>query len=258
MNVLIEDKMLIVNLRTEKVCEILHYHFTTLLGMFYPNQHTGGAYSHDDIVFTLVLVDKLVYFKICQNTNSEKVSEMKVLKFGSNSLLTNFYFNLRYSVLILEKKDKNFEFFNLSNEKFYSKAHNFVLPSKKKENAEGRNSISRFFGMFKSSAIKKNQENPLLDGYQQKEQLYKKTQFFLETIYKKLYFISLNYDSAEIQIYHVESLISLKKVKTIIFENTQISTLQFIDNMILLHNFERCDTVVLDLKSENNDKIICK
>ena len=76
--------------------------------------------------------------------------------------------------------------------------------------------------------------------------------------YKKLYFVCLNYDESEIQIYHVESLISIKKVKIIGFENSQISTLQFIDNLIILHNFERCDSIVIDLKSENIDKVICK
>ncbi len=76
--------------------------------------------------------------------------------------------------------------------------------------------------------------------------------------YKKLYFICLNYDEAEIQIFHVESLISIKKIKTILFENSQISTLQFIDNLIILHNFERCDSILIDLKSESQDKVICK
>ena len=73
-----------------------------------------------------------------------------------------------------------------------------------------------------------------------------------------MYFVCLNYDEAEIQIYHVDSLINIKKFKTILFENTQISTLQFIDNLILLHNFERCDSIIIDLKSENGDKVIRK
>jgi len=42
------------------------------------------------------------------------------------------------------------------------------------------------------------------------------------------------------------------------FENDQLTTLQFIDNLILIHNFERCDTIVVDIKSKSNDRIICK
>lgn len=72
-----------------------------------------------------------------------------------------------------------------------------------------------------------------------------------------MYFICLNYDEGEIQIFHVESLISIKKTNTILFENTQISTLQFVDNLVIVHNFERCDTIVIDLKSENQDRVIC-
>lgn len=37
-----------------------------------------------------------------------------------------------------------------------------------------------------------------------------------------------------------------------------MSTLQFVDNIILFHNFERCDTILIDLKSDSEDKILCK
>jgi len=50
--------------------------------------------------------------------------------------------------------------------------------------------------------------------------LFKKTQIFLEIIYKKLYFILLNYEESEIQIYKVENLNKLRKVKEISFDNS--------------------------------------
>ena len=58
------------------------------------------------------------------------------------------------------------------------------------------------FGIF-GKAAKKSQESFLMDSYLQKKALYKRTQYFLESIYKKLYFICLNYEEAEIQIYHI-------------------------------------------------------
>jgi len=115
-------------------------------------------------------------------------------------------------------------------------------------------------------------------GNVEKIALFKKTQIFLEIIYKKLYFIVLNYEESEIQIYKVENLNKLRKVKEITFDNSklinynrnhelifwfktifiaQMSTLQFIDNLILFHNFERCDTIIIDLKSDSNDIVIC-
>jgi hypothetical protein len=160
--------------------------------------------------------------------------------------------------LALEKNEKNFEFYNVSSEKFFGKGHLFTFLNKTEHNTitKRESSISKFFGIFSNKKFPK-QDNITLDGME-KESIYKKTQYFLESLYKKLFFICLNYEDSEIQIYEIESLINIKKVKTIIFENSQISTLQFVDNMILLHNFERCDTLLIDMKSENQDKVLCK
>jgi hypothetical protein len=71
-----------------------------------------------------------------------------------------------------------------------------------------------------------------------------------------------------IQFYHIESLNNIKKVKTIQIDSNEgkksfniasICTLQFIDNLVLLHNFERCDTITYDIKKEDDkDKVIFK
>lgn len=50
--------------------------------------------------------------------------------------------------------------------------------------------------------------------------LYRKTQVFLEIIYKKLFFIVLNYEESELQIYKVENLNKIKKLKEIPFDNS--------------------------------------
>jgi len=31
-----------------------------------------------------------------------------------------------------------------------------------------------------------------------------------------------------------------------------------VDNLIIIHNFERCESIIVDIKSENVDKILCK
>jgi hypothetical protein len=182
MIVLVDYKMiLVVNLRTEKVCEMLHYDFKPLLGVFFLNNQNAG-HQNEDIVFSMVFQDKLVYFKIAQANNAQdKVFEYKTLKFGTIGL-TNFYFNLRYSILILERKDKNFDFFNLSHDKYYTKGHPFNFPYKNTRNPlESRSSISKFLGMFRPS-IKKMKDDYSLDEEQSKETLYKRNQFFLETM----------------------------------------------------------------------------
>ena len=184
MVVLVDYKMiLVVNLRTEKVCEMLHYDFKPLLGVFFLNIQ-NGSHLNDDLVFAMVFNDKLVYFRIAQmasNNAQDKVFEFKTLKFGPNGV-AHFYFNLRYSILIRERKDRTFEFFNLSHEKYYAKPHPFNFPFKKTIiEAERRSSISKFFGMFRPS-IQKSSEHIYLDEEQHKETLYKRNQFFLETM----------------------------------------------------------------------------
>ncbi len=52
--------------------------------------------------------------------------------------------------------------------------------------------------------------------------LYKKTQIFLEIIYKKLHFIVLNYEESELQIYRIENLNKIRKIKEISFDNSNI------------------------------------
>lgn len=180
MVVLVDYKMiLVVNLRTEKVCEMLHYDFKPLLGIFFLNNQNAG-HQIEDIIFSMVFQDKLVYFKI---SSQDKVLEYKTLKFGTIGL-TNFYFNLRYSILILERKDRNFDFFNLTHDKYYTKGHPFNFPYKIARNPlESRSSISKFFGIFRPS-IKKMNDDYSLDE-QSKETLYKRNQFFLETMYIK-------------------------------------------------------------------------
>jgi len=74
------------------------------------------------------------------------------------------------------------------------------------------------------------------DSNLEKIELFKKTQIFLEIIYKKLYFIVLNYEESEIQIYKVENLNKLRKVKEISFDNSKLFRLKnfcFFQNALL-------------------------
>jgi hypothetical protein len=181
MTVLVDYKLvLVVNLRTEKVCEMLHYDFRSLLGMFFVNLLDSHS-TNDDLIFSLVFRDKLVYFRISLTGGQgqqERVFEFRTLKFENEVL--NFNYNDKYSVLCIEKKDRNFNFFNLSTEKYLTKVHNFVYPYKNNKNFETRSSISNFFGLFKRSS-KKEIESPLLEN-KSKESIYKKNQFFLEIL----------------------------------------------------------------------------
>jgi len=150
-----DNKMiLIINLKNEKVCDILHFDFTNLIGMTFI-RNSGGAASisnyssnnpaaNNESVFFLLFPNKINFFKISGVPN-ENVKELKMIK---HNLITNALFNLRFEVLVLEKGEKNFEFINLSHEKFYQKPHAFSINSKKNKDSTG---FSRFFGMFSSN-----------------------------------------------------------------------------------------------------------
>ena len=74
---------------------------------------------------------------------------------------------------------------------------------------------------MKFPQIKSQPYNEVI-GNVEKIAQFKKTQIFLEIIYKKLYFIVLNYEESEIQIYKVENLNKLRKVKEITFDNSKL------------------------------------
>lgn len=156
-----DNKMiLIINLKNEKVCDILHFDFTNLIGMSFI-RNSGGAAANafnpsaganmNDSVFFLLFPNKINFFKVGGVPN-ENVREIKVVR--QNTLVTNALFNLRYEVLLLEKGEKNYELYNLSHEKFYNKAHLFNVNNKKTKEGSG---FSRLFGMFSSSEGEANQ-----------------------------------------------------------------------------------------------------
>lgn len=157
-----DNKMiLIINLINEKVCDILHFDFTNLIGMAFIRNSGGAAATAfnpsairnnaNESVFFLLFPNKINFFKISGVPN-ENVKEIKMVK--QSSLVTNALFNLRFEVLVLEKGDKNYELYNLSHEKFYNKAHLFSVNSKRTKEGSG---FSRFFGMFSGSEADANQ-----------------------------------------------------------------------------------------------------
>jgi hypothetical protein len=172
MIILLDYRMtLIINLGTETVSDILHYDFSSVLGMFFIT-NTSSFHACDDLRFAIIFVDKLVFFKITFVPN-ESINEMKTVKLSS---ILNFYYNCRFMVLVLEKNEKVFDFYNLSSKKFYTKTHTFNYSSKFRRET----SIGRLFTVFSRSSSR-------LEGFvdmqnSSKFNLYKKTQFFLETL----------------------------------------------------------------------------
>jgi hypothetical protein len=186
MIVLIDFKMiLVINLKTEKVSDILHYDFSSILGMFFITP-SSTFLQHDELKFCLVFVNKIVYFKITFTPN-ESINEIKTIKMGFSCV--NFYYNTRYLILALQKQDGNsFEFYNLCSDKYLNKNHSFnvLLKGYKKQHSlnNGTQTLGNFSRLFSIFGGDKNlnKSDGSLFGDVKKLNLYKKTQFFLETL----------------------------------------------------------------------------
>lgn len=255
-----EKVILIINVQLETVIQILQGDLNKMMGMFFIfNTQTLSLNQNENTYFTLVYKDKIHFFRIAKNPNKnylESVDLIDIVNYGANTQIYKYIYNPKYMILCVQKeKDESyFDFYNLSNVKFYSKVFQFYL-SNQKNDQQKQSVISNFLSYF--SFPKKDNNNDTEPIINNKEN-YKVNHFFLETLYNKLYFIFLNYDESFIQLYHVKTLYEIKKVYEIQFENENICTLQFIDNLILVHNFDKCETTVIDLKSKTEDKVLYK
>ena len=185
----LENKMiLIVNLKTEKVIEIINYDSTlNLLGFFFINNQYSSTYSTDDVKFSLIYTNKICFYMINIVNLNEKITEIKSVK---ASIIKSFYYNPEYLVLAVEKKAKIFEFFNLISDKKMHKPHEFILPLKNSKSMyniepnDRKSTMQKFLGMFSKTTNKKDgsagSSGKLFTPIITKESLYKKTQFFLK------------------------------------------------------------------------------
>ena len=155
-----DNKMiLIINVKSEKVCDILHFDFTNLIGMTFIKNSSGNNTSNLNATlnnspafessFFLLFPNKINFFKISGIPN-ENVKDLKMIK--HTSIITNALFCLRYEILLLEKGEKNYEFYNLSNEKYFGKSHQFSINQKKTKES----GFSKFFGIFSSNTQENN------------------------------------------------------------------------------------------------------
>lgn len=81
--------------------------------------------------------------------------------------------------------------------------------------------------------------------------------FFFENLYSKLYLIILNLNEGKITLFRIINLsyFELKyEIKLAIEDQNTKGTLQFVDNLILFHNFTKTITSIYDVKIKNKEK----
>lgn len=318
----LENKLIIIiNLKTSKVTDMINYDLTIVKGVFFITRDS----QIDDFKFCLVCNNKIEIFKI--NTNNsigESSSPIKLFKIQG---IHSFSYDSNFMILMIKKYDiKNntsyfsftsnsntifykFEFYSLQDEKQYSKNSVYDYYCTRKDSTDTSNSFSKFFNYFyntnnngndnenkdesskdnlikqksltvfgKSSTTIKNKSEILnndtdkikgnINSNNKKslklafdpdnEANKSESQFYLVTIYFTLYLVCLNFEEKEIQINQIASLSNIIRVRNLALKVSASSNLQFVDNLIIYHDYDRYESIIIDLRSEISDQPLSK
>ena len=265
--------ILIVSLINGLVIQYITGNLHQLLGMFFIfNSQSLNINKRKETYFTLVYQDKIYYYKISISEQKEQLDKVEFINQVSYpGYIKKFSYNQKFMILIIQRLDKQliFDFYNLSNPKYYSKFFPFELPSIIKQNTlNNNNSINE---NNSKEDIKKNDNSPVAPSFLDKmtnyfnagniakddlkkepminnKENYKENHFLLDSIYRKLYFIYVNYDISYVQFFKVKNLYNIEKVYEIQFDCNHENTVQFIDNLILVHDFDTMTSRIIDLK----------
>ena len=269
--------ILIVSLINGMVIQYITGNLHQLLGMFFIfNSQSLHMTKRTETYFTLVYQDKIYYYKINYAEEKDKLDKVEFIdQVSYPGYIKKYSYNQKLMILIIQRLDKPliFDFYNLSNPKYYSKFFPFELPSiiksntlnnninennSKEENKKYDNSpvapsfLDKMANYFNAGVIPKDdlKKEPMINN----KENYKENHFLLDSIYGKLYFIYVNYDISYVQFFKVKNLYNIIKVYEIQFDSTHENTIQFIDNLILIHDFDTMTSRIIDLKCDAQNK----
>jgi hypothetical protein len=140
---------------------------------FFINVNCCPNPSHNEnIKFCVVTEHRLSFFKI-NPLEKDKIIEISKIKL---SVFKNCAYNPIILVLVIEKPDFIYDFYNLASEKFYSKPFEFTLPLK----VQRKNALQSFFSFGKKeSKSGETEKKPRV----RKHNSFHQTQFFIEKMY---------------------------------------------------------------------------
>lgn len=234
---------IMVNLKKVSTTQIINGDYDYLLGIFFIKKNKNlvqNIKKEKKTHFCFVFINRIEFYAI--DTDKDIVKEIKSETFNINKLIKDYSYNLKYKILCCYKNNNSFEFYNLSKKKFYSKSINkefSFLPIEKK---------GSFFNKF--SKVNWNELKRLKDQFSSRDK-YTQSQFFLEALYDSLYFIFLHYEDNKIHICKINSLKDIQEIKIINFKNHNLcSSLQFFDNLLIVHNFLKKFYIIIDIQSK--------
>ena len=122
-----------------------------------------------------------------------------------------------------------------------------------------------FSNLFSSKIDKKTRQIEIIKNFNNAYgNIYKSSQFFLEFIYSNIFFILLSYDDNAIFMMKIKNINKFPKeedgnriIKLEYKNHSNNSTIQFMDNLLFVHNFSTDTTIIYDIALRAKEKIIC-
>ena len=219
--------------------ESLSGDFNLLLDLFFINNIDNKEKNLQD--FCLVFLNKITLYSI--NSTISKTKEIYTYKLPLYLAYKDFMYNPEFRILCCLKIDNTFDFFNLSLNKYYKNVFNKSLSFIKQ--------IKIKTGFFESNKnISKFELSRIRDNFFSRDK-YTQNQFLIENIYNKLFLIYLSYEENLLHIAQVNNLNDIQKLYEFIYKNhNNLTFLQAIDNLILLHNIILSSIAIIDINSK--------
>ena len=246
----LKKNLLLINTYKKKLFEKIDDNFTYILGMFFIGKilNLKNLDINNNVInmndFCIVLVDKVIFYGIERKSNGEEyIKKLSTIHISGNLLITNFCFDYKHKILCLVNSDLTISFLILTSRKSYKNLINAKLSY-----VNSLKLKSSFRGTFRNGG--EEQKKNIKDCYDNLDK-YTQTHFYLETIYNELYLICLCYEDDSIYLHKLENLTNLENYMKIEYKNnSHFSALQFIDNLIIVHNYITKIIAVIDIKSK--------
>ena len=212
-----QNKLLLINTEPLTI-NIVSGSFDYLIGMFFIENNRYDLNKKD---FVMIHINKIVYNSMNKNCEITNILTHNY----KNVFIKDFSYNNVYKLLLCVRSDEQFDFVDLSDpknyDKFYTRNFSFYKPvnNSKVVIKEKGIYIKSLFGLYNS-----------MDKYTN-------PQFFLSIVFNQLYFIYLPYLENKIYITQFHSPPNTFINDTVLnIEESKISTLQFVDNLLIIHD----------------------
>ena len=258
-NLKLERQILGINIKESSIKGCLKGKMQNLMGIFFISK----------FVFCIVSLYKINYL-IIHDCSEEFQTLNSTIEFPKNNPIKNYFYNRQCNILIVERNDNSFNLINLTDESYYSKIiKNFNINFNKFSSfIDNFSFLGNIFKKKLHESAKREIRDKIFIDSGNPNETYSKNQYFLKFIYSHLYFLYLSIESNSLYILRMENLEKFPSLSDPFNLNIQInfnldnnSTLQVINNLIIVYNFTKKKIDIIDLKFKNentNSKTICR